>query len=268
MLETVHSLQRGMSLGSLAASSVIGTHDICLAPIANSLGAASSQPRKWSSLRRQILVNGSEPFDTVTGPPEVDKAMDAPKSTLIRAMAGLWPWGSGEILRPEGAHIAFLPQRPYFPLGTLRTALLYPHTDHEVPDHKIREILTRCGLDHLLARLDEADQWSSILSGGEQQRLAFARVLIRPPDILIMDEPTSSLDELSQFKLMEYMRDLLADTMVIHAGHRPGLERFHDREIRLVREMHDGPTTTQERDFPLRTFVSRALQEIGRKRSI
>jgi len=105
------------------------------------------------------------------------------------------------------------------------------------------------------------------LSGGEQQRLAFARVLIRPPDILVMDEPTSSLDELSQFKLMEYMRDLLADTMVIHAGHRPGLERFHDREIRLVREMHDGPTTTQERNFSPRQFVSRALQEIGLKRS-
>jgi ABC-type uncharacterized transport system fused permease/ATPase subunit len=76
--------------------------------------------------------------------------------------------------------------------------------------------------------------------GGEQQRLAFARVLIHPPDILIMDEPTSSLDELSQFRLMEYMRDLLPDTMVIHAGHRPGLERFHDGDIQLVREKREG----------------------------
>ena len=94
----------------------------------------------------------------------------------------------------------------------------------------------RCGLEHLIPRIDETDQWGSLLSGGEQQRLAFARVLIHPPDILIMDEPTSWLDELSQFRMMEYMRDLLPDTMVIHAGHRPGLERFHDREIQLVRE--------------------------------
>src|SRR6478735_19404 len=166
------------------------------------------------------------------------------KSTLIHAMAGLWPWGSGEILRPEGADIAFMPQRPYFPLGTLRAALLYPHAEQQVRDEKIQDILMRCGLEHLIPRIDETDQWSSLLSGGEQQRLAFARVLLHPPDILIMDEPTSWLDELSQFRMMEYMRDLLPDTMVIHADHRPGLERFHDREIQLVREKHAEPAVT------------------------
>ena len=189
------------------------------------------------------------------------------KSTLIRAMAGLWPWGSGEILRPEGAYIAFLPQRPYFPLGTLRTALLYPYPEQEVPDEAIREALIRCGLDHLIPRIDETEQWSSLLSGGEQQRLAFARVLIHPPDILIMDEPTSSLDELSQFRIMEYMRDLLPNAMVIHAGHRPGLERFHDREILLVREKRDGPATAQEQEFASLKLVSRALQRLRRGRS-
>jgi vitamin B12/bleomycin/antimicrobial peptide transport system ATP-binding/permease protein len=188
------------------------------------------------------------------------------KSTLIRAMAGLWPWGSGEILRPEGADIAFLPQRPYFPLGTLRSALLYPHLQHNVTDDTIVEMLTRCGLEHLIPRLDETDQWGTLLSGGEQQRLAFARVLIHPPDVLIMDEPTSSLDELSQFKLMEYMRDLLTDTTVIHAGHRPGLERFHDREIRLIRQKHGGPATTHERRFSAREIAARALQGLGLKR--
>jgi vitamin B12/bleomycin/antimicrobial peptide transport system ATP-binding/permease protein len=190
------------------------------------------------------------------------------KSTLIRAMAGLWPWGSGEILRPEDAYIAFMPQRPYFPLGTLRTALLYPHPEQEVADEKIKEVLTRCGLEHLIPRIHEKHQWSSRLSAGEQQRLAFARVLIHPPDILIMDEPTSSLDELSQFRMMEYMRDLLPDTMVIHAGHRPGLERFHDREIRLVREKRDILAAAQEHKeaSPLEK-VSRALQKLGRGRS-
>jgi putative ATP-binding cassette transporter len=190
------------------------------------------------------------------------------KSTLIRAMAGLWPWGSGEILRPEGAYIAFMPQRPYFPLGTLRTAMLYPHHDQEVTDEKIRDVLTRCGLEHLISCIHETHQWSSRLSGGEQQRLAFARVLIHPPDILIMDEPTSSLDELSQFRMMEYMRDLLPETMVIHAGHRPGLERFHDREIRLVREKRVSPSAAEKHDdvSPLE-LVSRALQKLGRGRS-
>jgi vitamin B12/bleomycin/antimicrobial peptide transport system ATP-binding/permease protein len=168
------------------------------------------------------------------------------KSTLIRAMAGLWPWGSGDILIPEKAEVTFMPQRPYLPVGTLRNAVLYPHVDREVPEHKITDILARCGLEHLTQRLDEEEQWGSQLSGGEQQRLAFARALVHPPDILIMDEPTSSLDELSQFRMMEYMRDLMPDTMVIHAGHRPGIERFHGREIHLVRETGKGPATIQE----------------------
>ena len=215
----------------------------------------------------KLMIDGAE---AIVSPGEkvlVKGESGSGKSTLIRAMAGLWPWGSGEILRPEGADIAFMPQRPYFPLGTLRTALLYPHPEQEVPDEKIRDILMRCGLEHLIPRIDETDQWSSLLSGGEQQRLAFARVLIHPPDILIMDEPTSSLDELSQFRMMEYMRDLLPDTMVIHAGHRPGLERFHDREIQLVREKRDGPTTTQEHHLSPLELVARALQRLGGGRS-
>lgn len=92
-------------------------------------------------------------------------------------------------------------------------------------------------------------------------------MLLHPPDILIMDEPTSSLDELSQFRMMEYMRDFLPDTMVIHAGHRPGLERFHDREIHLVREKRDGPATTQERHLTPLELFSRALHRLGAGRS-
>jgi vitamin B12/bleomycin/antimicrobial peptide transport system ATP-binding/permease protein len=189
------------------------------------------------------------------------------KSTLIHAMAGLWPWGSGEILRPDGASVSFMPQRPYFPLGTLRTALLYPHPEQEVSEEKMREALTRCGLEHLIPRLDETDQWGTLLSSGEQQRLAFARVLIRPPDILIMDEPTSSLDELSQFKIMEHMRDLLANAMVIHAGHRAGLELFHDREIKLVFEAARVPTRTQGHNRSPEALAECALQGKNRGRS-
>ena len=175
---------------------------------------------------------------------------------------------SGTILWPEGAEIAFMPQRPYFPLGTLRAALFYPHTHAAVDEDRVHDMLMRCGLEHLIARLDEEDQWSTVLSGGEQQRLAFARVLIHPPDILIMDEPTASLDELSQFRMMEYMRDMLPDAMVIHAGHRPGLERFHDREIVLRREPNGGPATTQERPAPAGDFIARALGRISRRRTV
>jgi len=140
------------------------------------------------------------------------------KSTLIRAMAGLWPWGSGQILRPRHARIAFMPQRPYIPLGTLRHALDYPHDATPIEPGRTEEMLRACGLDHFIARLDEEENWSGILSGGEQQRLAFARVLLKRPDIIIMDEPTSALDELSQTRMMELLREEVPDSMVLHVA--------------------------------------------------
>ena len=168
------------------------------------------------------------------------------KSTLIRAMAGLWPWGSGRILRPKRASVAFMPQRPYLPLGTLRHSLLYPAADDgRVSDDKLRDALTRVGLAHMLERLGDEDHWDQILSGGERQRIAFARLLIHPPDIIIMDEATSALDEMSQAKLMGFLRSDLADATVLSVGHRPGLEEYHDREIYLVRE--DGAQTSRAR---------------------
>jgi putative ATP-binding cassette transporter len=172
------------------------------------------------------------------------------KSTLIRAMAGLWPWGSGEILRPRDATFAFMPQRPYLPLGTLRHALLYPHTDETAPDDRLEDALRRCGLAHLVPRLDEEDQWDGILSGGEKQRLAFARLLVSPPDIIIMDESTAALDEESQARMLELLRTDLVDATVLCVAHRPGLDEYFDREIRLVRLEGEGPARTQHRRLP------------------
>jgi putative ATP-binding cassette transporter len=157
------------------------------------------------------------------------------KSTLVRAMASLWPWGSGRILRPRDARIIFLLQRPYIPPGTLRHALLYPSADPKTPDDTLRDALRRCGLSRLVARLDEENGWSHTLSGGEQQRLAFVRLLIDPPDIVIMDEATSALDEVSEARMMEFLRTDLASVTVIGVARRSGLDGYFDREINLRR---------------------------------
>lgn len=174
------------------------------------------------------------------------------KSTLIRAMAGLWPWGSGKILRPRRADVAFMPQRPYMPLGTLRHVLIYPRADDSrVGDERLLHALREVGLSHLNDRLDEEDNWDQILSGGERQRIAFARLLIHPPDIIIMDEATSALGEVSQAKMMGFLRTELAATTVLSVGHRPGLEEYHDREIYLVRSGEGiGGARTEERPYP------------------
>jgi putative ATP-binding cassette transporter len=155
------------------------------------------------------------------------------KSTLIRAMAGLWPWGSGRILRPKDARIAFMPQQPYMPRGTLRDALDYPCGDTPPDPARTKRILAACGLAHLVSRLDEEQSWADVLSDGEQQQLGFARVLLRPPDIIIMDEPTSALDDLSQTRLMELLCEEAPGSTIIHAARRNVDKRFYDREIQL-----------------------------------
>jgi len=159
------------------------------------------------------------------------------KSTLIRALAGLWPWGSGLIRLPSGASIAFLPQRPYLPLGTLREALSYPRPDAKFADEAVMAAMKRCGLSYLIKKLDAPDlRWDETLSGGERQRVAFCRLLLHKPRIIIMDEATSALDEESQNSLLSLLREDLAYATVISVGHRPGVEDFHDRKLMLERK--------------------------------
>ena len=157
------------------------------------------------------------------------------KSTLIRAVAGLWPWGSGSVRLPAGAKIAFLPQRPYMPLGTLRQVLCYPDAGETHTDDSLRQALTRCGLKRLIPRMNEEEKWDKVLSGGEQQRIGFARLLVLLPDIVIMDEATAALDAASQDAMMELFREELGHVTLISVGHRVELEDYHDRKLTLHR---------------------------------
>ena len=154
------------------------------------------------------------------------------KSTIMRAVAGVWPWGRGAIHLPTG-NITFMPQKPYFPLGTLRDVMLYPAEPEGVSDDVLKDMLHKVGLDHLRDRLDETERWDHILSGGEQQRVAFARVLVQKPDWIFMDEATSALDEAGQENVMKLLIEELPETSVVSIGHRPGLEVFHTRELTL-----------------------------------
>jgi putative ATP-binding cassette transporter len=161
------------------------------------------------------------------------------KSTLIRAIAGLWPWGEGKIEVRKGAKLMFLPQRPYIPIGSLRRAATYPEAADSRTAEDVAEAFRRVGLEHLIPRLDEEAPWDQTLSGGEKQRLAFARVVLQDPDIIVLDEATAALDPRSQNELMELLVREPDHTTLISVGHRPELELFHTRKIVLERR-HGG----------------------------
>lgn len=157
------------------------------------------------------------------------------KSTLLRAIAGIWPHGHGEVAVAPGARVLTLPQRPYLPFGTLRGALAYPDPLENYDDERLREALEAVGLPALAARLDESGPWASILSGGEQQRLAVARALLVEPDVLLLDEATSALDEASEAALYRLLRARLPQTALLSIGHRSTLIEQHERQLVLTR---------------------------------
>jgi putative ATP-binding cassette transporter len=174
------------------------------------------------------------------------------KSTLIRAIAGLWPWGEGRILLPAGAKLAFVPQRPYIPLGTLRDAIAYPVEGSLLADQRAKAVLKDVGLGYLADKLDtEEERWDQTLSGGERQRVAFARLLIDEPDIIIMDEATAALDIDSEFRLLTLLFERLPNATIFSVGHRPGLQELHSRLLTLQRRPGGGrivQTKTRDRD--------------------
>ena len=156
------------------------------------------------------------------------------KSTLLRTLAGLWAHASGEISLPEKARVMFLPQKPYLPLGTLKRALIYPSAEKESPpEERLKKVLQQVELPALIDKLDTAEDWSRILSLGEQQRLAFARVLLSAPEYIFLDEATSALDEPRELEMYELIRRELPKVTVVSVGHRSTLFKLHDVELNL-----------------------------------
>jgi vitamin B12/bleomycin/antimicrobial peptide transport system ATP-binding/permease protein len=152
----------------------------------------------------------------------------AGKSTLLRALAGIWPYGSGRVRIGEG-QMLFLPQRPYLPLGTLREVLRYPSAAVDADDARLCEVLDVVALGALKGRLDDDENWSASLSIGEQQRLAFARILLSRPAIVFLDEATSALDEPSEAALYRTLRATDWRPTLVSVGHRSSLRQFHDK---------------------------------------
>jgi len=164
----------------------------------------------------------------------VKGASGSGKTTLLRTLAGLWPYAAGVVARPVGARALFLSQKPYLPLGSLRTAVTYPA--EQADDALVQTALRKVQLGHLLGRLDEEADWSRILSLGEQQRLAFARVLINQPHIAFLDEATSATDEGLEHALYELLHHELPQCTLISVGHRSTLNGFHQRKLELQGE--------------------------------
>ncbi len=156
------------------------------------------------------------------------------KSTLFRALAGLWPYRKGRIVLPAGARLLFLPQKAYLPIGSLKHAVAYPSPTEAFTDAEVKDALVAVGLAPLAEDLAHEENWGQVLSGGEQQRVAFARALVTRPDWLFMDEATASLPENAQRELYALLRERLTATTLVSIGHREGLAEFHPRQLRWL----------------------------------
>ncbi|MBV9352160.1 MAG: ABC transporter ATP-binding protein/permease, partial [Mycobacterium sp.] len=159
------------------------------------------------------------------------------KTTLLRSLAQLWPFASGRLSRPAGDNqTMFLSQLPYVPLGDLRAVVVYPNSADDFSDDTVRDVLAKVALAPLGNRLDEEQDWAKVLSPGEQQRIAFARILLTKPQAVFLDEATSALDEGLEFALYQQLRSELPDCVVVSVSHRPAVEQHHQRVLKLIGE--------------------------------
>jgi vitamin B12/bleomycin/antimicrobial peptide transport system ATP-binding/permease protein len=177
----------------------------------------------------------------------------AGKSTMLRAIAGIWPYGSGRVSLGHGG-VFFVSQRSYMPSGTLREAASYPGPPIE-NDLEIMLALQPVNLGYLIGALDQNDRWDQRLSGGEQQRLAFARVLLTKPQTIFLDEATSALDEENELAMYQLLRDARWNPTIISIGHRNTLEYYHDAIYNIINGRMTTATTAIQRAKPTAVLV-------------
>jgi putative ATP-binding cassette transporter len=172
-----------------------------------------------------------EPGDTLV----ITGQSGAGKTTLLRSLARLWPFASGSMKCPDEKNSTmFLSQLPYVPLGDLRAVVSYPCEEGTLEDSELRDTLNNVALSHLVPRLDEVQDWAKVLSPGEQQRIAFARILLTKPKAVFLDEGTSALDEGLELMLYQLVRTALPNTILVSVSHRPSVERHHEKELQLL----------------------------------
>ncbi|MFC4605351.1 ABC transporter ATP-binding protein/permease [Rhodococcus kronopolitis] len=218
---------------------------------------ADQQSRELPTIETEVLADGLElsgiqvhrpdgqpliaDLDLSMGPGDtlvVKGRSGSGKTTLLRSLAQMWPFTEGVIRRPGGTETLFLSQLPYLPLGDLRTAVAYPGTPELLDDETIRETLRRVQLGNLVDRLDEEADWVKILSPGEQQRMAFARILLIRPKLAFLDEATSAVDEGLEYALYDLIRTEVPDCMLVSVSHRSTVDQHHARQLELA---GDGP---------------------------
>jgi putative ATP-binding cassette transporter len=174
------------------------------------------------------------------------------KTTLLRSLAQLWPYTSGTLTRPCGPNeTMFLSQLPYVPLGDLRAVVTYPREEGTIDDETLQRVLVKVALPHLVIRLNEVQDWAKVLSPGEQQRIAFARILLTKPKAVFLDEATSALDEGLEFTLYQLVRTELPGTILVSVSHRSTVEQHHDRLLELLGEDGEWRLGRVEGDEPV-----------------
>nr|WP_304610560.1 ABC transporter ATP-binding protein/permease [Mycolicibacterium sp. P1-18] len=226
VIERLHGLveanERAQRLSSLdSQASTDGSVELVGVEVRTPAGDRLVDPLSLSLRRGESLV--------VTG------ASGSGKTSLIRSLAELWPAASGTWRRPAGDHeTLFVLQFPYVPLGTLRAVVSYPSRSTELGDDALRAVLTKVSLSHLCRRLDEEQDWAAVLSPGERQRIAFARILLTAPKVVFLDEATSALDEGLEFALYALLRNELPDLIVVSVAHRRSVEQHHQRTLELL----------------------------------
>ncbi|MFA5958606.1 ABC transporter ATP-binding protein/permease [Hyphomicrobium sp.] len=211
-----------------ASGSALSTRDAVAGSVLGLAGVSLSTPAGKTLLKSVDLDLKPGESVLLTAP------SGAGKTTLLRAILGFWPDAEGEVLTQSGARLVVLPQKPYFPLGSLNAVLTYPGGDPMPSPEEISRVLKRMGLGHLQSALGETRRWDEILSPGEQQRIALARAVLRKPDILLLDEASSALDEATEAQTHRILRAELPNTAILSIGHRSSLLALHDRVVRLT----------------------------------